>query len=125
MDDLVERSEVLSLHLPLNDTTRDLYTANILDRLRPDCVLINTCRGGIVDEKALKRRLQDGKIAAACFDAFAIEPPTDDAFLNAPNFVCTPHIGGSAEEAQLAMGRAAIAGLEDNFVPEPGCFPFD
>ena len=125
MDELVTRSEVLSLHVPLNDTTRDLYSADVLDRLRPDCVLINTSRGGIVDEEALKQRLQEGQIAAACFDAFAIEPPTDDDLLNAPNFLCTPHIGASAEEARLAMGRAAIAGLQDNFAPEPGQFPFD
>lgn len=125
MDDLLVRSEVLSLHLPLNDATRGLYGAATLDRMRPDAVLINTCRGGIVDETALKERLCDGRLAAACFDAFAVEPPTDDALLNAPNFLCTPHIGGSAEEARIAMGRAAIDGIEDNFLPAPGIHPFD
>lgn len=125
MDELVERAEVLSLHLPLSDTTRGLYTAEVLGRMRPDAVLINTCRGGIVDETALKARLLDGRLAAACFDAFAVEPPADDELLNASNFLCTPHIGGSAEEARLAMGRAAIAGIEDNFLPEPGLYPFD
>jgi phosphoglycerate dehydrogenase-like enzyme len=125
MDELVERSEVLSLHIPLDDTTRGLYAGDVLDRMRSDAVLINTCRGGIIDEAALKERLLDGRIAAACIDAFAVEPPTDDELLNAPNFLCTPHIGGSAEEARLAMGRAAIAGIKDNFVPEPGVFPFD
>lgn len=125
MPELVARSEVLTLHLPLNDTTRGLYTPRVLDRLRPDCVLINTCRGGIVDEAALKDRLADGRLAAACFDVFAVEPPVDEALLNAPNFLATPHIGGSAEEARLAMGRAAIRGLTDNFLPEPGAPPFD
>lgn len=125
MDTLVERSEVLSLHLPLNGTTRGLYSDDVLDRMRPDAVLINTCRGGIVDETALKNRLVDGRLAAACFDVFAIEPAADDALLNAPNFLCTPHIGGSAEEARLAMGRAAIDGIENNFLPEPGVYPFD
>jgi D-3-phosphoglycerate dehydrogenase len=124
MDELVERSEVLSLHIPLDDTTRGLYTADVLDRMRDDAVLINTCRGGIIDEIALKERLSDGRLAAACIDAFAVEPPTDDELLNAPNFLCTPHIGGSSEEARLAMGRAAIDGIEDNFLPEPGVFPF-
>ena len=124
MDDLVARSEVLSLHLPLNSTTRGLYTTDVLRRMRPDAVLINTCRGGIIDEPALKERLLDGRLAAACVDAFAVEPPTDDELLNAPNFLCTPHIGGSSAEARLAMGRAAIDGIEDNFLPEPGVFPF-
>lgn len=124
MEELVERSEVLSLHIPLDDTTRGLYSGDVLDRMRDDAVLINTCRGGIIDEAALKARLLDGRLAAACIDAFAVEPPTDDELLNAPNFLCTPHIGGSAEEARLAMGKAAIDGIEDNFLPEPGVFPF-
>ena len=123
-EDLVTRSEVVSLHIPLDDTTRGLYSAEVLDLMRDDAVLINTCRGGIIDEYALKQRLMEGRLAAACFDAFAVEPPTDDELLNAPNFLCTPHIGGSAEEARLAMGRAAIDGIEDNFLPEPGVFPF-
>ena len=124
-DELVERSEVLSLHIPLDDTTRNLYSVNVLDRMRSDAVLINTCRGGIIDEPALKARLLDGRLAAACIDVFAVEPPTDDELLNAPNFLCTPHIGGSAEEARMAMGQAAIDGIADNFLPEPGVFPFD
>ena len=123
-EDLVTRSEVVSLHIPLDDTTRGLYSAEVLDLMRDDAVLINTCRGGIIDEYALKQRLMEGRLAAACIDAFAVEPPTDDELLNAPNFLCTPHIGGSAEEARLAMGRAAIDGIEDNFLPEPGVFPF-
>ena len=125
MDELLERSEVLSLHIPLDASTRGLYSATVLDRMRKGSVLINTCRGGIIDETALKERLFDGRLAAACIDAFAVEPPTDDELLNAPNFLCTPHIGGSASEARLAMGRAAIDGIEDNFLPEPGVFPFD
>jgi D-3-phosphoglycerate dehydrogenase len=124
-DALVDRAEVLSLHLPLNGTTRGLYDADVLARLRPDCVLINTCRGGIVDETALKAVLAGERIAAACFDVFAIEPPVDDGLLNLPNLLATPHIGASAAEARLAMGRAAIAGLTENFVPEPGVLPFD
>lgn len=125
MDELLDRSEVLSLHIPLDDSTRGLYGAEVLDRIKPGGVLINTCRGGIVDEQALKERLYDGRIAAACFDAFETEPPTDDELLNAPNFFATPHIGGSAEEARLAMGRAAIRGLKENAIPEPGVHPFD
>jgi phosphoglycerate dehydrogenase-like enzyme len=124
MDELVERSEVLSLHLPLDHTTRGLYSADVLDCMRDDAVLINTCRGGIIDEAALKERLLNDRLAAACIDSFAVEPPTDDELLNAPNFLCTPHIGGSSAEARLVMGRAAIDGIENNFLPEPGVHPF-
>jgi len=124
-DELVDRAEVLSLHLPLNESTRGLYDAAVLARLRDDCVLINTCRGNIVDEGALKAALGGRRIAAACFDVFAIEPPLDDELLNLPNLLATPHIGASAAEARLAMGRAAILGITENFLPRPGEFPFD
>jgi D-3-phosphoglycerate dehydrogenase len=124
-DELIERSEILTLHLPLTRATRGLYDADILSRLRDDCILINTCRGGIVDEGALKEKLTSGAIAAACFDVFAAEPPTDDALLSLPNFLATPHLGGSAEEARLAMGRSAIRGLFENSVPTPGKTPFE
>ena len=125
MEEMLDRVEVLSLHLPLNETTRGLYDDAALDRLSPDSILINTCRGGIIDEQTLKKRLYDGRLAAACMDAFAVEPPTDDDLLNAPNLFATPHIGGSAEEARLAMGRAAIRGLTENALPVRGEPPFD
>lgn len=124
-DELVERSEVLSLHIPLAPQTAGLYGANTLARLRPDCVLINTARGGIVDEAALYQRLQTGAMAAACADVFEAEPAFSSPLLQLPNFFGTPHIGGSAAEARLAMGRIAIDGLFDNFVPVPGAHPFD
>ena len=124
-EQLLERSEVLSIHLTVTKRTRGLYTASVLDRLRSDCVLINTARGRIVDEVALKERLRDGRIAAAAVDAFAVEPPTDDELLNLPTFIATPHIGAGSEEARWRMGVTAIEGLTDNFVPEPGMYPFE
>ncbi|MGD9943966.1 MAG: SDR family NAD(P)-dependent oxidoreductase [Burkholderiaceae bacterium] len=124
-DELVERSEVLSLHIPLTPQTAGLYGTSTLARLRSDCVLINTARGGIVDEAALYERLQTGAMAAACADVFEAEPAFSSPLLKLPNFFGTPHIGGSAAEARLAMGRIAIEGLFDNFVPTPGAHPFD
>jgi D-3-phosphoglycerate dehydrogenase len=123
-DELLRRSEVLSLHIPLNAATRGLYDGETLDRLRPDCVLINTARGGIVDEDALHARLGDGRLFAACSDVFASEPRVDSPLVQLPNFFATPHIGGSAAEARLAMGRIAINGIFDNFAPVPGAPPF-
>jgi phosphoglycerate dehydrogenase-like enzyme len=82
--------------------------------LRPSAVLINLARGGLVDEIALKAALKEGRLLAAAFDVFASEPPQDMELINLPNFFATPHIGGSASEAILAMGRAAIDGLDDH-----------
>ncbi|HZF29582.1 MAG TPA: NAD(P)-dependent oxidoreductase [Gammaproteobacteria bacterium] len=124
-DELLARSEVLSIHLTVTKLTRGLYDAATLDKLRPDCVLINTARGRIVDETALKERLKARRIAAAAVDAFAVEPPTDDELLSLPNFIATPHLGASAEEARWRMGETAIDGLVDNFLPEPGIYPFE
>jgi len=70
-----------------------------------------------VDEVALKQALIEKRIAAAAFDVFTNEPPEDKELLQLPNFLATPHIGGSAEEAILAMGRAAIDGLDVNEIP--------
>ncbi|WP_164878380.1 phosphoglycerate dehydrogenase [Pollutimonas thiosulfatoxidans] len=123
LDELVERSEVLSLHIPLTPETENIYDDAMLARLRPDCVLINTCRGGIVNEDALKRALQSGEIQAACFDAFAEEPPTDDELVGLPGLVGTPHIGASTIEARIAMGLAALKGLTENSVRAPDFQP--
>ncbi|MBM3488079.1 MAG: phosphoglycerate dehydrogenase [Alphaproteobacteria bacterium] len=124
-DELWARAEILSIHLPRNSTTIGLYTAAVLDRLRPGILLVNTARGRIVDEAALRERLLDGRIAAAAFDVFAEEPLVDLSLAALPNFVATPHIGGSAREAWEAMARAGMAGITENAVPEPGRYPFD
>ena len=91
--------------------------------MKPDAILINTARGELVDEGALKAALINGRLSGAAFDVFATEPPEDFELLKLPNFIVTPHLGGSAEEAILAMGWAAIGGLDDNQVPKIGVFP--
>jgi D-3-phosphoglycerate dehydrogenase len=124
-DELYAESEVLSIHLSKNSTTRGLYTAEVQDKLRPGILLINTARGGIVDEAALKERLKDGRIGAAAFDVFDVEPVQDRELLTLPNMLATPHCAGSAREAWVAMARAGINGVTDNWLPEPGVYPFD
>jgi phosphoglycerate dehydrogenase-like enzyme len=118
-DDLLERSEVLTLHLPKTRSTRGLYSREVLERLPADTLLINTCRGEIVDEDALADRLESGALKAACFDVFGIEPAENDRLLNLPNFLATPHIGASAEETRVAMAQAALNGLVENELVEP------
>ncbi|OAN49221.1 phosphoglycerate dehydrogenase [Paramagnetospirillum marisnigri] len=124
LDELLARAEVVTLHLPYDASTANILSAERLARMRPDSVLINCARGGLVDEAALKAMLMDGRLAAAGLDVFAGEPPEDRELLALPNLLATPHIGGSAEEAVLAMGRAAIDGLENAAVPEPGTEPW-
>jgi phosphoglycerate dehydrogenase-like enzyme len=118
LNDLLRRSDIVSLHVPLDDSTRNILTAEKLALMKPDAILVNTARGGLVDEAALKAMLIDGRLAGAAFDVFATEPPQDAELLKLPNFIATPHIGGSSDEAVLAMGRAAIRGLDDNGLPE-------
>jgi phosphoglycerate dehydrogenase-like enzyme len=117
LQDLLRRSDIVTLHVPLDDSTRGLLDANGLALMKSTAVLINVARGELVDEKALKKMLQTKQLAAAAFDVFAVEPPQDKELLDLPNFLATPHIGGSAGEAILAMGRAAIDGLDNNQIP--------
>lgn len=111
--ELLQQSDVVSIHLPLDASTSLLMNEEKLSTMKSGAILINTARGGIVDEGALKKLLKSGHLGAAAFDVFAQEPPMDRELLQLPNFFGTPHIGGNASEAVLAMGRAAIEGLED------------
>lgn len=113
IETLLGRADVVTLHVPLNQTTRGILDARRLSLMKPSAVLINTARGGLIDESALKELLKERRIAAAAFDVFDAEPPTDMELLSLPNFLATPHIGGSAAEAILAMGRAAIDQLDE------------
>jgi D-3-phosphoglycerate dehydrogenase len=86
-------------------------------------VLVNTARGGLIDEEAARAALLAGRLSALCLDVFAVEPPGASPLFDTPGFLGTSHIGGSAFEAQLAMGRAAIEGLAEardalTFIPE-------
>lgn len=122
VDELLEKSEVLTLHLPKTRRTVGLYDRAKLERLRPDCVLVNTCRGGIVDESALLERLESGALTAACFDVFAVEPAENDALIGHPNMLATPHIGASAAEIRIETIRAAIRGLDQHEEVDPARF---
>ena len=119
LDELLGRADVVTLHLPLDSSTINILSADKLALMRADAILINCARGGLVDEAALKAMLTSGRLAGAGLDVFNAEPPEDRELLALPNLLATPHIGGSAEEAVLAMGRAAISGLFQAVVPQP------
>lgn len=117
LDALLAAADVVTIHLPLDNTTRQMFNAARLAAMRPGAVLINMARGGIVDETALAGVLRDGHIAGAALDVLEQEPPLEHAILDLPNVIVTPHIGGSSEEAIIAMGYAAISGLDDARLP--------
>ena len=113
LEELLRAADIVTLHVPLDDSTRGLIGAGALTSMKPTAILINTARGGIVDEAALKRALVDQRIAGAAFDVYATEPPPDRELLALPNVVPMPHIGASTDESVLEMGRAAVEGLAD------------
>jgi phosphoglycerate dehydrogenase-like enzyme len=111
LDSLVDSSEIVTLHTVLSDDTRNLLDRERLGAMRPGALVVNTSRGGLVDEDALYDALASGHLAGAALDVFSSEPPGDHPLLGLERVIVTPHIGGSTREAVLAMGRAAIDGL--------------
>lgn len=111
LDEVIEKADVLSLHCPLTDATRNLLNADAFRRMKRDAILINTARGGLIDEPALVEALKRGDIGGAGIDVLRVEPPTpDDPLLapDVPNLVVTPHIAWAAREArQRAIDQVA------------------
>lgn len=118
LDHLLSESDLVSLHLPFNKKTKNIISKYEINKLKPKAILLNVARGGLVDENALQNALKNKKIAAAACDVFSVEPPKKSSLLTMSNFLATPHIGGSSEEAILAMGKAAILGLTKNSIPK-------
>jgi (S)-sulfolactate dehydrogenase len=102
LDGLMAASDVVSLHVPLDDSTRGLIDADALAGMKPTAILVNTSRGGIVDEEALAEALRQGRLGGAALDVFATEPLGPEAaavFAGTPNLLLTPHVAGNAREA--------------------------
>jgi glyoxylate reductase len=112
LQELLERSDFVSLHCPLTPDTYHLIDAAALASMRPNAILINTARGPIVDQAALRQALIDGTIAGAALDATDPEPtPADDPLLDAPNLLVTPHIGSATRAARSRMADLAVDNL--------------
>jgi D-3-phosphoglycerate dehydrogenase len=100
LDDLLSRADAISLHTPLTDKTRNILSEEAIAKTRKGVIVINAARGGLVDEAALRAALESGQVAAAGFDVFVTEPAKENVLFGAPNFVATPHLGASTNEAQ-------------------------
>lgn len=119
LDGLLADSDIVSLHVPLTDTTRDLLDARAIARMRPTAILINAARGGIVDEAALADALRQGRLGGAALDVFASEPLSRDAarlFADTPNLILTPHIAGvtveSNQRVSMLIAEKVLASLD-------------
>ena len=115
LDTLVESSDFITIHVPLSSDTYHLFDKKLLSRMKKSGYIINTSRGGIVDEIALHDLLKDQKIAGAGLDVFEIEPPTNRKFLEMPNVLGTPHIGAQTKEAQGLAARVIAEKLIHRF----------
>ncbi len=116
LDELLRQSDFVSLHVPLNESTRHLIDREKLSLMKKTAYLINTARGGVVDEKALAEALKNGQIAGAALDVFDVEPlPPDSPFFDCPNVIMTPHVGAHTHEAILRMNMMAAESILDFF----------
>src|SRR6185436_4678705 len=100
LEELLARADAITLHTPLTERTRNILSAEALAKTKPGVIIVNAARGGLVDEVALRAALDSGHVAAAGFDVFAVEPAKENVLFGARNFVATPHLGASTNEAQ-------------------------
>jgi D-3-phosphoglycerate dehydrogenase len=118
LQDILENSDLVSLHLPLNDATRHMISADVLGRMRRGAAIVNVSRGGLIDEAALAAALRSGHIAGAALDVFAEEPlPADHPLRDEPNAILTPHVSwrsksslDALQDGAVRRARAALSG---------------
>ena len=118
------RADFVSLHTPLTDATRHLIDDAALHAVKPGAILVNTGRGGLIDQPALKRALEDGRLGGAALDVTDPEPlPPDDPLLAAPNIIILPHIGSATHQARTAMASMSVDNLLAGLAGEPLPYP--
>jgi len=113
LDDLLRRSDFITLHTPLTEKTRNIIDATALTKTKKGVRIINCARGGLVDEVALRGALETGHVAGAAFDVFTVEPATENPLFGHPNVVCTPHLGASTTEAQENVALQVAEQMSD------------
>jgi D-3-phosphoglycerate dehydrogenase len=124
LEDMLPKIDFLTVHCPLTQETRGMVGKKELARMKKGAYVVNTARGGIVNEKALLEALNSGHIAAAALDAWEVEPPDPkDPLLNHPNVIGTPHYGGTTEESLYRVGIAAVEEVLRVLRGEPPKYP--
>ena len=123
-DEVIATSDVISLHCPLTPETENMIALDELRHMKASALLINTARGGLVNERDLATALQNGLIAGAGFDVLSSEPPNDDhpffALLDLPNFILTPHVAWASRQAMQTLADQLIANIENFVASKPG-----
>lgn len=116
LDELLSRSDYITVHTPLTKETRDLIAGPQIARMKDGVLLINCARGGVINEEALYQALLSGKVAGAALDVFEKEPPLGNPLLKLDQVVVTPHLGASTQEAQLGVAEAIAGQIADVLV---------
>ncbi|MBS3849775.1 hydroxyacid dehydrogenase [Devosia sp. BSSL-BM10] len=120
LEALLAQSDVVSLHCPLTQESWHMLDASALALMRKDAFLVNTARGGLVDERALVEALRSGQLAGAALDSFEVEPPApDNALWDLPNIILTPHIAGAGQSGMKAVGLSCVGNLLDALKGRP------
>ena len=113
LEDLLARADIITLHTPLTDKTRNILSADALAKTKKGIMIINCARGGLVDEAALRAGLESGHIGGAAFDVFVEEPAKQNVLFGAPNFIATPHLGAATGEAQENVALQVAEQMSD------------
>ena len=113
LDDLLARADIITLHTPLTDKTRNVLSKEALAKTKKGVLIVNCARGGLVDEAALREGLDSGHIGGAGFDVFTAEPAKENVLFGAPNFIATPHLGASTNEAQENVALQVAEQISD------------
>lgn len=116
LDELLAQSDVISLHLPFTASTKHMISDEAFGKMKDGAIIINASRGGVVDEEALLRALESGKVRAAAIDVFEKEPPDDFALVDHPNVIAMPHIGAAASEGQKRAGFEVVRILRERLI---------
>ncbi|PZU07197.1 phosphoglycerate dehydrogenase [Sphingomonas sp.] len=113
LDELLARADFITLHTPLTDQTRNILSAENLAKTKKGVRIVNCARGGLIDEVALKAALDSGHVAGAALDVFAVEPAKESPLFGTPNFISTPHLGASTNEAQVNVAIQVAEQMAD------------
>jgi len=116
LEELFRKSDFITLHIPLTNETKYLINEKSIQKMKKGVRIVNTSRGGVVDEDALYRALKSGKVAAAALDVFEKEPPEASPLFELDNFICTPHLGASTEDAQENVAVAIANQVVDYLI---------
>ena len=116
LDTLLAKADFITLHTPLTDQTRNILSKANIAKCKKGVRIVNCARGGLVDEAALKEALDSGQVAGAALDVFQTEPATESPLFGTPNFICTPHLGASTNEAQVNVALQVAEQMADYLV---------